>query len=76
MYQITIRRTTTTRKVLPKSWERVDTDDDGKPVMGYTPEVETLVTDTRDVYSQVVDELDLVSVIDAINKPMTCSSLD
>lgn len=37
-------------------------------VRGYTPEIEKDVTETREVLKQTVDELDLPSVIKAINK--------
>jgi len=36
-------------------------------IRGYTPEIEKTVIETRDVLSQVVDELDLSAVIKAIN---------
>ena len=67
MYIIRIDQTITTRKMLRKSWERIGEDDNGKPIMGYTPEVETLVTESKEVYSQVVDEMDLIAVINAVN---------
>ncbi len=34
---------------------------------GFTPEVETIVTETREVLKQNVDSLDLIAVIKAIN---------
>jgi hypothetical protein len=37
-------------------------------VYGYTPEVEGIVNETREVLKQSVDELDLPAVIRAINK--------
>lgn len=38
-----------------------------KSVMGYTPEVEGRETQTREVLTQEVDELDVAAVIKAIN---------
>lgn len=39
-----------------------------KSVMGYTPSVEREVPVEKEVYKQVVDQLDLPSVVKAINK--------
>lgn len=38
-----------------------------EPVYGYTPAIEKEVSETRDVLTQEVDELDLAAVIRAIN---------
>lgn len=39
-----------------------------KPIYGYTPEVEKKVTVKREVFMQTVDEMDLRSVIEAVNE--------
>lgn len=38
-----------------------------KPVYGYSPQIETKKEVTRTIYEQLVDELDLVRVIAAVN---------
>ena len=67
MYQIIIKKTVDKRKVIGKSWEKVSVTD-GKTEYGYAPETETVQTETAEIYSQVVEELDLVAVINAVNK--------
>lgn len=39
-----------------------------EPTFGYTPEIEKTVPEEREVFSQIVDELDLPAVVKAINK--------
>lgn len=39
-----------------------------EPTFGHTPEVEKTVTETRNVLTQIVEELDLPAVVKAINK--------
>ena len=83
MFKITIEETKTVKKVSGKEWAKIDTEEverEGryamgenepktriKDVMGYTPEIEKLVSVTREVLVQVVDDLDLAKVIKAIN---------
>lgn len=81
-FKIVITETKDVRKTLPRQWAPVDKEeveresrfvgDDGdrtfiRDVYGYTPEVETVSTETREILSQEVDELDLRSVMQAIN---------
>ncbi len=83
-YKITITETRQVRKTLGKEWavigeKEVERDEqlireasDPKTrietIRGYTPEVETLVNETRDVLVQTIDDLDLPAVIRAVNK--------
>lgn len=75
-YKITIERTQEVRKTLPKKWEPVGQEQkqgqfDDKiflsTVYGYTPEVETVCTETLSIFEQCVDKLDIARVIKAIN---------
>ena len=68
MYKITIEETKQVRKNIGKKWEPLRRVGD-KTDYGYTEEVESLETVTTNMYMQVVEELDLVGVIDAINRP-------
>jgi hypothetical protein len=65
-YKITIERTETVRRVAEGPYTRVGGTDE-KPVYGYAPARETEVSDRKDIYTQVVDGLNLVAVIKAIN---------
>lgn len=67
MYEIIIKKTVEKRNMIGKRWNRIS-EADGKAVFGYTPETETVQTETSEIYSQVVEELDLVAVINAVNK--------
>jgi len=67
MFKITIEETKEVRKIKPKDWVEGADPKNGQRGYGYAPEVETLVSVTRDVYMQVVENIDLVSVIQAIN---------
>ncbi len=67
MYEITIVEITQEKKMAGKDWETIGTDDNDKPIRGYTPEIEKWKDVTREIYKQIVEELDLVSVINAIN---------
>ncbi len=83
MFKITIEQTKTVKKVTGKEWAKIDTEEverEGryamgenepktriKDVMGYTPEVEKIVSETRLAFVQVVDDLDLAKVIKAVN---------
>ena len=63
-FKITIEETKDVRKTIGKKWEIVGKDGE----RGYTPEVETITTERQDIYIQIVDELDLIAVIEAVNK--------
>lgn len=67
MYEIIIKKTVDKRKVIGKTWQSLEKIGD-KSVYGYTPEVESTQTETTEIYTQVVEELDLVAVINAVNK--------
>jgi hypothetical protein len=76
MFRITIEETLPVTKTIGKRWEKVGqkeevnregTDTYLADVMGYTPEVETVVDETFTRLVQEVDELDLKAVITAIN---------
>ncbi len=82
-FKIIITETREVRKILPKTWEKLGEKEVARDVtyidssspertrmtdyMGYTPEVETVQTETVERLSQVVEELDLAKVIRAIN---------
>ena len=65
-FEITIRETKTVRKIRPKQWTLIGPEHSAE--YGNTPEVETLITETDEIYSQVVEELDLLAVILAANQ--------
>ena len=65
MYKITITETKTVRKTIGKSWDKLGPVDNA--TFGYTPETETVVPETREVYTQVVESLTLAQVIAAVN---------
>jgi len=67
MYQIIIRKTVNKIKTIGKAWQPIERIGE-KTEYGYTPEVESTQTETTEIYTQVVEELDLVSVIKAVNK--------
>lgn len=83
-YKITIEKTHEVRCTLPKRWEVIGEKEVARDtefihtaeekttrietIRGYTPEVETIQTETVKILEQSVDELDLPAVIRAINK--------
>lgn len=67
MYEITVKKTTR-EQVKSSEYKRVGDDEDGGAKYGYV-EDETTKDVSREVYTQKVDELDLVSVINAVNAP-------
>jgi|GEM_PF-5654406 len=66
MFEITIKKTTEVRRTIGKTWEKIQIAD-GKTEYGYTPEVETVTTETQEIYHQSFETLDLVRVILAAN---------
>lgn len=84
-YKITIEETRIVTTKSGKDWRKVDDEeivrddkyciDEDEPktrirdVMGYTPEIEKDIPETREIFSQIVDELNISSVITAINNP-------
>ncbi len=67
MYEIIIKKTVDKRKIIGKAWQPLERNGE-ETKYGYTPEVESTQTETTEIYSQVVEELDLVAVINAVNK--------
>ena len=65
MFKITITETKTVRKVFPKQWTLIGSEENR--VMGYAPEVETIGETKDDIYTQAVDEMDVLAVIAAVN---------
>jgi hypothetical protein len=75
-YQITISRTVTRTKKVGKQWDVIEEtkNDDAtrwEKKHGYTPEIVKEVEETIEVYKQTVEDLDLRTVILAINPPPT-----
>ena len=67
MYRITITRIETVTKKGGQKWEVIDKTDAGKEIFGYTPTILVEQQESQEVYSQSVQNLDLVRVIDAVN---------
>lgn len=67
MFKITIEKTVEVTKIGGKVWDIISKDENGKEERGYTPEIERRTTETVDIYQQVVDELDIYAVIQAVN---------
>ena len=67
MYRIVITKTVEVTKKSGRDWAVLSKDAEGREVKGYTPEKETTVTETLEIYAQVVDELNLFAVIEAVN---------
>lgn len=76
MFKIVIEETRPTRQIIGKQWRvvgqeektnREGTETYQSDVYGYTPEVETVVDETRTVLLQEVEKLNLPAVIAAIN---------
>ena len=76
MYEITIKKTEVTRKVVGKEWKIIGQEEQKHEITGtaslvdkwgYTPEVEKPVESTVVVLQQNIENLDLAAVIKAIN---------
>lgn len=76
MYEITIKKTEVTRKVVGREWKVIGQEEQkgeysGKiekaDKYGYTPEIEKPVESTIVVLSQNIEYLNLANVIKAIN---------
>jgi hypothetical protein len=50
-----------------KKWERHNSDQFAKSIYGYPPVLQVISTEEIKVYEQVVNDLDLVAVIQAVN---------
>lgn len=66
-YEITIRRTRMVEKNIGNKWAVVSHDEGGKGEFGYTPIHTGQAEESEEIYKQVVSDIDLVKVIDAVN---------
>lgn len=83
MFKITIEETRDVRKVIGKEYKPIGQQEEPRKlehiteespakthlvnVWGYTPETETVRTETRTVFTQEVESMDVSAVIQAIN---------
>lgn len=65
-YQITIKQVTR-EQVKTREYKTTGKDEKGEPTYGYVTDEKTEDV-SREVYTQRVEELDLVAVINAVNK--------
>lgn len=65
-YKITIEQTSR-EQIKTREYKQIGVKEDGDPKYGYVDDEKTEDV-KREVYSQRVDELDLVAVINAVNK--------
>ena len=72
MFTVTITKTTIEEKPAGKDWLVVETDEKGCGTYGYTPEIVKKREVELKIYEQTVDEIDIVNVIEAVNKPGEC----
>lgn len=66
MYTITVQKVTR-EQVKKKEHKQIGEDDEGEPKYGYVDN-ETTGDVTREVYTQIVEDLDLKKVINAVNE--------
>jgi len=66
-YIVRVDRKGTERRVGHALWERVGTDDDGKPTFGWTPEIERLVDVDEKVFEQRITDLDVRALAAFLN---------
>jgi hypothetical protein len=66
-FKITIEETTIEEVIGGKEWKTLETTKDGGNIRGYSPEIVKTVEIERVVYTQIISELNLVSVINAVN---------
>lgn len=64
-FTIKISETKEVRGIIGKTWAPCGPKESAE--YGYTPEVETVKTETREVYTQVVESLSMKAVIAAVN---------
>ena len=72
-YKVTVTATTQKKQITGKDWAPISQEfeqgrEKAKDVYGYTPEIEKLVTKETQIFEQIVDELDMRSLIGAVNK--------
>ena len=65
MYSIMIKRVTQEQQT-ERNYRQIGKDEDGEAKHGYVDEVKTRDVE-RVIYTQIVDELDLIRVISAVN---------
>jgi len=66
-FKITIEETTTEEKICGRDWAIIGQDEEGKDTWGHTPEIKKTIDTKQIIYTQIVSELCLVSVINAVN---------
>ncbi len=66
MYEITITRTVINRKLVHGPWTVVGKEGNEEKY-AYAPDREQFVEDNFEIYKQMVEEIDLVGVISAVN---------
>lgn len=66
MYKVVIAETKMVKTMVGKEWDILSETDKTKE-RGYTPEIEKEVEVEQVIYTQLVEELDLAVVIQAIN---------
>ena len=70
-YEITIKEYSTEIRKAGKDWARIMSDEvakeKGVDSWGYTPEIEKEKTIQREIFKQNITDLDLISVIKAVN---------
>lgn len=67
MYEIIIKRTVDATKLIGRDWVVIGQKEDGRPEYAYTPEDVKSSIEIVDVYTQKVDDLNLIAVIAAVN---------
>ena len=65
-YEISIMQTAERKQMIGKCWVPLTKKGDDT-IYGYAPEVETVIRESVQIYTQTVDELDLKTVIWAVN---------
>lgn len=74
MYRITIVRIETVTYMDKTNWVKMTDNEDAKPQYGYAPPVERTKEETREIYTQTVQQLDVKYVIAAVNEEAPCSA--
>lgn len=66
MYKITVNEVNIVEKT-EKEWQKLRDNADGKPEYGYV-QTKNMVPEETTIFYQEVDSINLVSIIDAVNK--------
>lgn len=64
-FKIIVEETKIVTKPMPREWVRLSADD---PKMSYAPQVDHQTAERIEIYSQVVDALDMKALVATINK--------